>query len=99
MIDVERTKEFQQWFEKETLKSQTQIESRIVNIQLHNHFGDVKNLGDGLAELRWKSGRRVYFSALGDTLILLLIGGNKNAQSKDIKKARLLLSKYAEDET
>lgn len=98
MIDVERTKEFQQWFEKETLKSQAQIESRIVNIQLYNHFGNVKDLGGGVAELKWKSGRRVYFSALGDTIILLLIGGNKNAQSKDIKKARLLLSKYAEDE-
>ena len=51
-MDVERTIEFQSWFEKETLKSQVQIESRVVKIQLHGHFGDVKKLGDGLAELR-----------------------------------------------
>lgn len=99
MIEVERAQEFQQWFEKETLKSQTQIESRIANIQLSNHFGDVKNLGEGLAELRWKNGRRVYFTSIGNKLILLLIGGNKNAQNKDIKKARVLLGRYAKDET
>lgn len=99
MIDVKRTLEFQQWFEKETLKSQTQIESRIIKIQLHGHFGEVKNLGDGLAELKWKNGRRVYFSAIGNKVILLLIGGYKNAQSKEIKKARVLLGKYAEGET
>ena len=99
MIEVERTLEFQQWFDKEALKSQTQIESRIVNIQLNNHFGDVKNLGDGLAELRWKNGRRVYFTSIGNKLVLLLIGGYKNAQNKDIKKARVLLRRYAEEET
>lgn len=97
MIHVVRTKEFQNWFEKENLKSQVQIESRIVNIQLHGHFGDAKNLGEGLAELRWKNGRRIYFAATEKELILLLIGGNKNGQNKDIKKARLLLKKYGED--
>ncbi len=99
MIVVERTEDFQHWFEKETLKSQAQIETRIINIQLHHHFGDVKNLGDGLAELRWKNGRRIYFSVVEDTVILLLIGGIKNAQNKDIKKARVLFKRYAKDET
>lgn len=98
VMDVERTVEFQSWFEKETLKSQLQIETRIVRIQLHGHFGDAKNLGDGLAELRLKNGRRVYFTAINNKIILLLIGGHKNAQKKEIKRARLLIGQYAQDE-
>ena len=56
-LRIERTPEFMDWFETLTLKDQLQIDSRIQRIRDHGHFGDAKNLGDGLAELRWKSGR------------------------------------------
>ncbi len=92
---IERTPEFMEWFESLNLKDQLQIDSRIQRIRDHAHFGDAKNLGDGLAELRWKNGRRVYFSKTGAIVILLLNGGLKNAQKKDIQKARLLLEHYA----
>lgn len=94
-IYIERTPEFSDWFECLNLRDQLQIDSRIQRIRDHSHFGDVKNLGDGLAELRWKNGRRVYFSKTGSTIILLLNGGLKNAQKKDIQKARILLERYA----
>jgi putative addiction module killer protein len=97
MISVKRTLEFNEWLNKESDKSQRQIEARITKIRLYGYFGTVKDLGDGLAELKWKNGRRVYFSAIGDTVVLLIIGGNKNGQAKDIKKARLLIRKYEED--
>ncbi|NGX61581.1 MAG: hypothetical protein K940chlam9_01068 [Chlamydiae bacterium] len=45
-------------------------------------------------ELRWKNGRRIYFSFIPEKKILLLLGGNKNGQDKDIRKAKSLLKKY-----
>ena len=94
-IFVERTPEFNDWFEGLNLKDQLQIDSRIQRIRDHAHFGDAKVLSEGLAELRWKNGRRVYFSKTGTVIILLLIGGLKNAQKKDIQKAHILLERYA----
>lgn len=94
-LRIERTPEFMQWFESLTLKEQLQIDSRIQRIRDHAYFGDARNLGGGLAELKWKNGRRVYFTKIEAVVILLLSGGLKNAQKKDIKKARLLLERYA----
>jgi len=94
VLKVKRVPEFDVWFKKETLKSQRQIQSRLANIEAFEHFGDAKDLGDSLAELRWKSGRRVYFTVSDGKLIILLLGGGKNAQTKDIKKARKLIEKY-----
>src|SRR5215471_19902942 len=59
-------------------------------------------LGDGLAELRWKSGMRLYFSRITDrqgTAVLLILGGTKHGQEKDITKARVLLRRYTAEET
>jgi putative addiction module killer protein len=67
------------------------LEARLERIETSGHFGDVKHLGDGLCELRWKSGLRIYFCKHEENAILLLLGGIKNAQTKDIKQARLLL--------
>lgn len=95
---VKRTEEFVEWFDSLTVKDQAQIDARLQRIEQYDHFGDAKDLGDGLAELRWANGRRVYFTRALDErgqLVLVLLGGLKNAQKKDIKQARLLLRKYA----
>jgi len=94
-LRIERTPEFMDWLQILNLKDQLQVASRIQRIRDHVHLGDAKNLGDGLAELRWKNGRRVYFSKIGTVVILLLNGGLKNAQKKDIEKTRILLERYA----
>ena len=62
------------------------MSARIARIEAHDHLGDWKYIANGLAELRWKNGRRVYFAKLKDRIILLLAGGYKNEQKKDIKK-------------
>ena len=93
---VIQTSEFNDWYKRCSLKDRAQIDARIAKIEEFEHFGDWKNLGEGLAELRWKSGRRVYFTKVGVRIILLLSGGLKNAQKKDIKKARQLIGKYAD---
>ena len=97
-LRIERTPEFNEWFDSLTLKEKLQVDSRIQRIRDHSHFGDAKSLGDGLAELKWKSGKRVYFAKTGPVIILLLNGGLKNAQKKDIQKARILLERYANSE-
>ncbi len=53
-------------------------------------FGDVEPIGDGLSELRihYGPGYRVYFGKEGQQIYLLLCGGDKSTQSKDIKKAK-----------
>lgn len=77
-------------------KEKGQILARLQNIKNFSHFGDVKYLGKGLAELRWKNGRRIYFYREDNKIIILIIGGLKNEQKKDIKKAYLLLKRYAD---
>ena len=95
VISLKKTDEFESWLSKLTFKEQGQINARLERIRVSEHFGDAKSLGNGLAELRWKSGWRIYFFKEGKDLIVLLVGGHKNAQEKDIQKARLLLRRYA----
>ncbi|MEK2646849.1 hypothetical protein [Bdellovibrio sp. BCCA] len=89
------TPEFQSWFEKLDPKTQLIITSRLERLQIEGHWGFV-NRFDNLIELKWTSGIRVYTS-LKQNNILVLLGGNKNGQSKDIKKAQKLLAKYIEE--
>lgn len=86
--DVLRTRDFGIWEESLSPKNVAIVRNRIFLIAEHGYFGDFKHLGDGLLELRWKNGIRVYFIKIDNKKILLLIGGHKNGQKKDIKKAR-----------
>ena len=72
--------------------AQTVIAARIERVASGN-FGDVKGLGGGLSELRisYGPGYRVYFTIEGGEVIILLAGGDKASQQRDIAKARSLL--------
>jgi putative addiction module killer protein len=89
---IKETKDFKDWFNALNKKEQAQVAARLERIKSFGHFGDAKNLGKGLCELRWKNGWRVYFIA-GENSIILVIGGHKNEQEKNIKKARLYVSR------
>lgn len=90
----DRTTEYDEWFDEETFKSQVQIEDRLSRIENDGHFGDHKPLEDGVSELKWKNGRRVYYSIVPENNMILLLGGNKNGQDKDITKAKKILKRY-----
>lgn len=62
------------------------------------NFGDVKGVGDGVSELRisFGSGYRVYFTQRGDTLVVLLCGGDKSTQTEDITKAKALAKEWTD---
>ncbi len=91
MYTLERTAEFIEWFEEQSDKTQALVTARFSKIEAFGHFGVVKPVGDGVYELKWKSGLRVYFGYLAKTNILVLLGGNKNGQNQDIKKAKKLI--------
>jgi putative addiction module killer protein len=60
------------------------------------NFGDCKALGNGIAELRiyYGPGIRIYYSKIGGKIVLLLCGGDKSSQTKDINKAKGYLKEY-----
>ena len=67
----------------------------------HGNFGDSKALGDDVVEMRIHAGPgyRLYYSRLGSTVYLLLIGGDKSRQQADIATAKRLAQEYAKRET
>ena len=92
MIEVRKTSAFSKWFDglRDT-NARWRIQARIDRAELGN-TGDVKAVGEGVMEMRihYGSGFRVYFVQRGKELIILLAGGDKNSQEKDIQKAQQL---------
>ncbi len=80
---------FEEWMGNITAVDERRIRKRILRIEDGN-LGDYKSLGDGVFELRFffGAGYRVYFGIIGETVVLLLCGGDKSTQNKDIKKAK-----------
>ncbi|SNY99554.1 type II toxin-antitoxin system RelE/ParE family toxin [Flagellimonas pacifica] len=91
MYFIEKTTEFDRWLKKlKDLQARAKILFRIQRIETDGHFGDTKSVGDGIKELRihFAKGYRVYFVERGGKIILLLVGGDKATQQRDIKKAK-----------
>ena len=90
MIDVRETVDFTNWLAAlSDLRARLQIVRRIDRIAAGN-FGDAKSVGGAVKELRidYGPGYRVYYTQRGDTVVILLCGGDKRTQSKDIRKAK-----------
>ena len=81
---------FTNWLKKlRDPSSRRRILSRLHRIE-NGNYGDNKSVGNGVRELRFffGAGYRVYFGEDGDTLVILLCGGDKDSQSRDIEKAK-----------
>src|SRR5579872_2034969 len=85
---------FESWISSLSEKSRLQIYERLRKIEKYGHFGVYKHLVDEIWELKWENGNRVYYSYLKEFNILILLGGNKNGQSKDIKKSKKIYQEY-----
>ena len=98
MIEVRQTEIFDNWLKSlKDRKAKARVQARIDRLELGN-FGDVAPVGEGVSELRihYGPGYRVYFVQRGQTVVILLAGGDKNTQNSDIKKAKEL-AKQLED--
>lgn len=89
--------EYQEWLDEQPLKSQRQIAGRLNKIEQEGHFGDHKFLENEIWELKWQNGRRIYYAFIVELNMVLLFGGNKNGQSKDIKNAQKIFNKYKKE--
>ena len=93
MYEIKSTKIFSQWiFKLKDMKGRVAVARRIERME-HGNFGDVKSVGTSISELRIQTGPgyRIYFTKREERIIILLVGGNKSTQQKDIEKARKLL--------
>lgn len=92
MIEVRRTAEFEKWLNGLTdVRAYARISKRLVTVE-GGSFGDWKPVGDGISELRidYGQGYRLYYVQRGQVVIVLLCGGDKSTQAKDIKLAKEL---------
>jgi len=93
--DASGRSQFEDWFSQlGDERTRARIAVRLERITV-GHFGDVKSVGDGVFELRlhFGSGYRIYFVRRSERIILLLAGGDKSTQQKDIRAAKKLALK------
>jgi putative addiction module killer protein len=91
MYFIEKTVEFDKWLRKlKDIRAKAKILFRIQKVENDGHFGDCEPIGNGIRELKinYAKGYRVYFKEKDGRIILLLVGGDKSTQQKDIEKAK-----------
>ena len=89
MIEIRKTEIFAKWLDGlNDIRARARILVRIERLAAGNP-GDVKSVGEGVSELRidYGPGYRVYYKKQGQKVVILLAGGDKNTQAKDIKTA------------
>jgi putative addiction module killer protein len=92
MFEVQKTDKFDRWLA--TLRDQravAKIASRIERLAMGN-AGDVKAVGAGVSELRvdYGPGYRVYYKQIGNRIVVILCGGDKSTQDRDISDAKTI---------
>jgi putative addiction module killer protein len=98
VIEIRKTNVFAQWLDGlRDLQGRARVQARIERLAAGNP-GDVEPVGEGVSELRisYGPGYRVYFKKRAPDLILLLAGGDKSTQAKDIKAALRLARNLSE---
>lgn len=101
MIEMRTTLAFDRWLDSlRDHQAKARILVRIRRLSLGN-AGDVKPVGEGVSELRMDHGPgyRVYFTAWGKTIVILLVGGNKATQADDIEKAKTLARRLKSEQS
>ena len=92
MIEIRETPAFTRWFEKlRDRNARSRIDVRIYRLSFGN-YGDAKSVGKGVSEMRinYGPGYRIYFCKRGRNVVILLAGGDKGSQSRDIRTAQEL---------
>ena len=91
-MDIKQTPQFTSWLHSlKDFRAKQKIATRIRRLRF-GHIGDVKPVGEGVSELRIHEGKgyRVYFVQRNGVVVILLCGGNKKTQSRDITAAKAI---------
>jgi len=97
-MTVRETENYTKWIQNlKDRNAQALIAARIRRVSVGN-FGDVKSVGDGVYELRidYGPGYRVYFTRRGQEIVILLCGGDKSTQTRDIEAAKRIAKNVEE---
>ena len=89
MAEIRNTEVFAKWMDGlQDIHARARVQARIERLA-GGHAGDVKPVGEGVSELRidYGPGYRVYFKKRGGDLVILLVGGDKRTQARDIRTA------------
>jgi putative addiction module killer protein len=98
VVELKQTETFRKWRSRlRDERAKALIASRLDRLA-QGHAGDVESVGDGVSELRIHHGPgyRIYFEKRGSLIIVLLCGGDKSTQAKDIKAAKRLAETWSE---
>ena len=98
MVELKQTETFRKWWTKlKDERARGVIFARLDRLA-YGHTGDVEPVGEGVSELRihYGPGYRVYFQKRGSLIAVLLCGGDKSSQNKDIKTAKRLAKEWSE---
>ena len=90
---------FTEWLESRDQKTQERIQARLDRL-VGGNFGDCKSVGQGIFEIRlhFGAGYRIYFGEADITIVLLLCGGDKSSQYRDIARAKAYWLEYKESQ-
>jgi len=97
MVELKQTEAFRKWrMRLKDGRARALIASRLDRLAF-GHTGDVEPVGQGISELRihYGPGYRIYFQRRRSAIIVLLCGGNKSTQAKDIKTAKRLVDEWS----
>jgi putative addiction module killer protein len=98
MIELKQTETFRRWRERlRDGRARGLIASRLDRLA-YGHAGDAQPVGHGISELRihYGPGFRIYFQKRGEQIVILLCGGDKSSQSRDIKAAKRLAEQWSD---
>lgn len=98
IYQLRQTQVFARWLKDlKDLHARAAIVWRLKQVQA-GHLGDAKSVGDGVSEMRWHlgPGYRVYFCRRGQQVIVLLAGGSKSTQARDIARAKQLAKEHGD---
>lgn len=91
--------EYAAWHNSQTAKVKVQIDARLQKIRDFGHYGHTRKLSSVLFEIKFNNGNRIYCTEkiVDGKIVILILGGNKNGQKKDIKKAQKTAEKIHDD--
>jgi putative addiction module killer protein len=95
LVEILKTNDFLDWFDEQQEKTKLLIDARFDRIAYFGHFGTMNRIA-GIIELKWKSGMRIYTHRIDKNTLIVLLGGTKHGQKRDINKAKRLLGQILE---